>query len=85
MRELYQSSNGDRWHLVRQTDTGRPYVSHEANQASGGKKSYIEIGAFLVGGHGPEQQELLRLIATLADEDTPALKPELRQPSGPFS
>jgi hypothetical protein len=46
-RELYRSSNGDRWLLARD----------------------IEIGAFLSQGrHGPEHQELLRLIGMLVEE-----------------
>ncbi len=70
-RELYHSSNGDRWLLVRDSDTGRVYVRHEPNAASGGKPSDIEIGAFLArGGKGPEHQELLRLIGTLVEEST---------------
>lgn len=31
----------------------------------------IEIGVFLNQGHGPEHQELLRLIGTLVDEAPP--------------
>jgi hypothetical protein len=35
--------------------------------------SDIEIGAFLSrGGQGPEKQELLRLIGTLVEEQTPS-------------
>jgi hypothetical protein len=65
-RELYRSSNGDRWLLVRDAGSGRVFVRHEANPASGGRVSQIEVGAFLAsGGAGPEHQELLRLIGTL--------------------
>lgn len=65
-RTLYQSSSGDRWRLARDTATGRVFVLHEANLASGGRASEIEIGAFLgTGARGPEHQELLRLIGTL--------------------
>jgi hypothetical protein len=67
-RELYRSSNGDRWHLVRETDSGRVLIRHEPNTASGGRTSYVEIAEFLTGGHGPEHQELLRLIGTLIVE-----------------
>ncbi len=55
-RELYRSSNGDRWHLVRETDSGRVLIKHQPNTA------------FLTGGHGPEHQALLRLIGTLVVE-----------------
>ncbi len=65
-RTLYQSSNGDRWRLARDTETGRVFVQHEANLPSGGRIDEIEIGPFLSGsGRGPEHQELLRLIGTL--------------------
>src|SRR5258707_6318 len=64
-RELYRSSNGDRWHLVRETDSGRVLIKHQPNTASGGRTSYVEIAEFLTGGHGPEHQALLELIGTL--------------------
>lgn len=68
-REVYASSNGDRWFLAHDSSSGRTFVIHEPNVASGGKPSQIEIGAFLAGGRGPEQQELLRLIGTLVEQD----------------
>jgi hypothetical protein len=66
-REIYRSApNGDRWLLVRNTETGRVFVRHEPNLPSGGQPADIEVGAFLVAvGNGPEKQELLRLIGTL--------------------
>ena len=67
-RELYRSANGDRWHLARDPDSGRVFVKHEANLPSGGRVSEIEIGMFLAAGHGPEHQELLRLIGGLAED-----------------
>jgi hypothetical protein len=67
-RELYQSANGDRWCLACDSTVGRVFVRHESNLASGGKRSDIEIGAFLSqGGQGPEKQELVRLIGTLVE------------------
>ena len=66
-RELYRSSNGDSWHLVREPRSGRVFVRHEPNLASGGDVSLIEIADFLKQGHGPEQTELLRLIGTLVN------------------
>ena len=66
-RELYSSSNGDTWYLVR--DGERVLVKHVPNAASGGRASHVEIGAFLAaGGKSPEQLALLRLIGTLVDE-----------------
>jgi hypothetical protein len=66
-RKLYESPNGDRWYLVRD-HTGALFVRHEVNVASGGTVEHIEIGTFLAGGHGPEQQELLRLIGSLLED-----------------
>jgi hypothetical protein len=66
-RELYSSANGDRWSLVRDSDTGRVFVRHEPNQPSGGRTSAIEIGEFLARGSSPEYQELVRLIGTLVE------------------
>ncbi len=66
-RKLYESPNGDRWYLIRD-HTGAVFVRHEANAASGGHLEHIEVGAFLTSGQGPEQQELLRLIGTLVED-----------------
>ena len=66
-RDLYRSANGDRWLLVRD-DSSRVFVRHEANPASGGTVTDSEIAEFLTqGGLGPEKQELLRLIGSLAE------------------
>ena len=66
-RDLYRSANGDRWLLIRD-DTGGAFVRHEANLASGGTVTDSEIGDFLSqDGLGPEKQELLRLIGSLAE------------------
>jgi hypothetical protein len=65
-RRLYSSPNGDSWHLVH--DMQGVAVVHIPNVPSGGRAERIDVGEFLVrGGNGPERQELLRLIATLAD------------------
>ena len=84
MRQLYHNSNGDRWYLVRDPDTGRVLIRHEANLASRGHVDDIEIGTFLGQGYGPEQQQLLRLIGTLVDEtadhqETVAARPKYRR------
>ncbi|MBL6080631.1 hypothetical protein JMJ56_21670 [Belnapia sp. T18] len=72
-RELYRSTNGDRWSLIRDPGSDGLFVRHEPNLPSGGRSSDISIGAFLArGGHGPEHQELLRLIGTLVDGEEPA-------------
>jgi hypothetical protein len=69
-REIYRSApNGDRWSLVRDNGSERVVIEHEPNTSSGGQTTHIEIGDFLMhGGHGPEQQALLRLIGTLVEE-----------------
>jgi hypothetical protein len=73
-RQLYRSSNGDRWLLVRDPAAGRVFVRHEANLASGGQITDAEIGNFLTeGGTGPEKQELLRLIGSpVKDAEIPS-------------
>jgi hypothetical protein len=54
-RELYRSTNGDRWYLVRDSESGRVLVRHEPNLPSGGQIADIEIGAFLSrGSQDPE-------------------------------
>jgi hypothetical protein len=72
-RELYLSSNGDQWLLVRD-ERGHVFVRHVPNAPSGGKTQDIDIGVFLSRGPpGPEHQALLRLIGSLvpkADEAT---------------
>ncbi|KJC55710.1 hypothetical protein UP10_38575 [Bradyrhizobium sp. LTSPM299] len=66
-REIYLSSNGDRWSLYR-TDDGRVHVIHQANLSSGGSSETIEISDFLAHGRmGPEQQALIRLIGSLTN------------------
>ena len=72
-KDIYRSPNGDRWLLVRD-DTGRVFVRHEANLPAGGTVTDLEVAEFLgQGGLGPEKQELVRLIGTLADyQVTPA-------------
>jgi hypothetical protein len=65
-RELYSSSNGDSWHLCRDT-SGKVFVLHQANIPSGGRVSQIELADFLARGYGPEQQALLHIIGKLID------------------
>jgi hypothetical protein len=72
-KEIYHSPNGDRWFLARNPATGHAVVLHEPNLASGGKPSQIQVGYFLArSAHGPEHQELLRLIGTLVDDASDA-------------
>ena len=68
-RTLYASENGDRWSLFRDSETGRVFVRHTPNLASGGQASDVDVGEFLVrGGMGPEKQELLRLIGSIVED-----------------
>jgi hypothetical protein len=61
---IYESSNGDSWTLVRDTESGQMVVRHEPNQASGGHTSEIDVAAFLRrGGAGPEHAALRKLLA----------------------
>jgi hypothetical protein len=67
MRQIYKSSNGDTWLLVRD-DRELVAVEHRPNAASGGSISRKSLGKFLVeNGSGPQGQELLQLIASLVD------------------
>ena len=69
-REIYTSSNGDVWHLLRDPETGHAFVRHSANAAAGGNVVDISLPLFLsLGRDGPEHQELWRLIGTLVDEE----------------
>jgi hypothetical protein len=69
-RKIYSSANGDRWFLACEAVTGRLFIKHEANAASGGQATDVDIGEFLRrGGQGPEHQALVRLIGTLITED----------------
>jgi hypothetical protein len=64
-RELYSSSNGDRWFLVHTPASNEVLIKHSPNPASGGRHSLSDIGEFLAQGHGPQHVALLRLIGTL--------------------
>ena len=52
MKEFYRSPNGDRWLLARDMQTGSLFVRHEANPASGGYTSDLDIGSFFPNHHG---------------------------------
>jgi hypothetical protein len=81
-RELYQSPQGDTWHLGREPENGRAFVIHQPNGPSGGRLRHIEIGAFLNDGTGkPEQQALLRLIGTLVDVPPYAHRTDSNEPT----
>ena len=65
-RELYSSTNGDRWFPARDFATGNVFIRHEANIPSGGRVTEIDIGTFLGGGERhPEHRALLHLLGML--------------------
>ena len=49
LRKFATSSNGDRWFLGRDAETGSAFVLHKANRPSGGKVTELPIEAFLSG------------------------------------
>ncbi|HTI82271.1 MAG TPA: hypothetical protein VL614_17610 [Acetobacteraceae bacterium] len=67
--EIYRSSNGDRWELVRTADPERTLVRHIANQSSGGRTTDTAVEDFLkVDGPGAEFAALRRILDSTADD-----------------
>jgi hypothetical protein len=53
--DIYRSSNGDCWKLVRNTGTGRVVVRHEPNRGSGYRITETDAEDFLkIDGPSPE-------------------------------
>jgi hypothetical protein len=72
--EIYRSANGDRWTLIRDLNSGRRSVRHEANPSSGGQVTEMDVEAFLsIGGSGPEFAALRRLLGRSTN---PAVPPQ---------
>jgi hypothetical protein len=68
LRELYASSNGDRWYLAYEPEAGHAFVRHIPNAPSGGQPSSIQLADFLRDDRrGSEHQVLMRLIGSLAE------------------
>jgi hypothetical protein len=68
MKEFYRSSNGDHWLLWHDVQSGGLFVRHEANAASGGYTTDVDIENFITHSpRHPEHDALLRLIRTLAE------------------
>lgn len=60
---LYRSPNGDRWSLMRDSESTHRFVRHEANPSSGGHITDVALDDFLsMGGSGPEFAALHRLL-----------------------
>jgi hypothetical protein len=71
--EIYRSSNGDCWKLVRTTQPARALVRHIPNPPSGGRTTDTTVAEFLsTGGSGPEYSALRRLLQSNADDLTDA-------------
>ena len=67
--EIYRSSNGDRWQLVRTTDPAGTLVRHIPNRSSGGLTTDTTVVDFLsINGPGPEFAALRRLLASTTDD-----------------
>lgn len=63
VEDIYRSSNGDRWRLIRDTGLGRSFVRHEANASSGGQVTDTRVEDFLsINGSGPEHIALRRML-----------------------
>jgi hypothetical protein len=61
--EFYRSSNGDRWRLVRDTETGHGTVRHEPNLPSGGRVTETTVEDWLDRtGASPESAALRSLL-----------------------
>jgi hypothetical protein len=68
--DFYRSSNGDRWQLVRDVETGRRVVRHEPNLASGGRVTETSVEVFLDRtGTSPENLALRALLEQQVDAD----------------
>nr|WP_281721993.1 hypothetical protein [Nitrosomonas nitrosa] len=68
-REIYISSNGDRWLLVGDRLDRDIFVRHVPAPLSGGRSSEIDIGSFLSRDHGsPQHQRLVQMIWELVED-----------------
>ena len=67
--EVYRSSNGDRWELVRINDPANTLVRHIPNPSSGGRTTDTTVADFLrTNGPGEEYAALRRLMDRATDE-----------------
>jgi hypothetical protein len=70
--DIYRSSNGDRWRLISDPETGHRLVRHEPNPASGGQVTETSVEEFLaVNGSGPEYEALRRMLGSAGREQAP--------------
>jgi hypothetical protein len=60
---FYSSSNGDRWQLITNAETGHHVVRHEPNLSSGGQASEVSVPEFLGrSGTSPQAAALQALL-----------------------
>ena len=65
--DVYRSSNGDFWQLVRHASIDRVLVRHTPNPSSGGAVSEVSVEEFLaVNASGPEHGALRLLLGKIA-------------------
>ena len=74
--DFYRSSKGDRWQLLRDSETWRQVMRHEPNLASGDKVTEIDAQEFLERtGSSPENLALRNLLEKLPDPGREAYVP----------
>jgi hypothetical protein len=59
---FYSSSNGDRWQLITDAETGHHVVRHEPNLSSGGKAFEVDVVEFLSRSANTPQGEALQAL-----------------------
>jgi hypothetical protein len=68
---FYSSSNGDRWQLITDVETGHHVVRHEPNLSSGGQLSEVSVPEFLSrSGVSPQAAALRALLEKKGENDT---------------
>lgn len=69
---LYRSPNGDHWSLMRDRNSHRRFVRHQANPSSGGHITDLSLSDFMsMGGSGPEFAALHRRLDAEATKPAP--------------
>jgi hypothetical protein len=75
-RAFYESSNGDRWLVVRDGESGDIFVRHEPNAASGGRPADTEFASFMDRySETPQAKALRELIDRLRAEENRRRQP----------
>jgi hypothetical protein len=69
-REIYASSNGDRWLLVGDRVSRDLLVRHIPVASSGGQTSDVDLGSFMsVNSGSPQHQRLLQMLWELVENE----------------